>query len=158
MPQGIPPSTEEDGDDPLSPPAPRWKCEGTPSVEGPNAGNSGGTAIATKIHVGMTTPKIPGGDDSVNDNPYEVVPGHMSAAVINGWVRVRFLAVCMYMDVNDKFKIKNMAILLALGMLIAANGLPYVIMGDWNNTSQELASIGWLETVDGYIIAHDTPT
>ena len=153
----FPPPTEEDGDDPHSSPAPRWKCEGTPSVDGPNAGNSGGTAIATKIHVGMTTPRILGGD-SVNDNPYEVVPGHMSAAVINGWVRDRFLAVSVYMDVSDKFKIKNRAILLALGMLIAANWLPYVFMGDWNNTPQELADTGWLETIDGHIVSPSDPT
>ena len=107
----------------------RWKCEGTPSINGPNEGNSGGTAIATKIHVGITTPRIVGGLVA-DDNPYEVVAGHLSAAIVNGWVRDRFLAVSVYLQVSDKFKLKNRAILLALGMLIAANGLPYVIMGD----------------------------
>ena len=62
------------------------------------------------------------------------------------------------MDVNDKFRIKNRAILLAMGMLIVANAMLFVAMGDWNNTPTELASTGWLETVDAYAIEPHTPT
>ena len=45
------------------------------------------------------------------------------------------------------------AILLALGMLILANNLPYLLMQDWNNSPEELANTGWLHTIDGYVIA-----
>ena len=42
-------------------------------------------------------------------------------------------------------------------MLIVADSLPYVIMGDWNNPPEELVKTGWLDTIDGYAIApHNT--
>ena len=144
-----------DGADPIHD---KWKCEGTPSINGPNGGNSGGTAVATKIHIGITAPMLPGRFDKNNDNLYEVVPGHLSAVVVNGWVRSRCLAISVYMDVADKFKVKNRAILLAMGMLIVANALPFVAMCDWNNTPPELADTGWLDTVDAYAIAPHAPT
>ena len=51
----------------------RWRMEGTPSVEGPNGGCAGGTAVLVRHHVGITAPKLPARKSS--DNPYEVVPG-----------------------------------------------------------------------------------
>ena len=84
----------------------------------------------TKAHVGITAPIMPVGLCADKNNLYEVIPGHLAAVVVNGWVRSRFLAASVYMDVTDKFEVKNRAILLALGMLIVANGIPCLAMGD----------------------------
>ena len=29
----------------------KWKCEGSPSIDGPNGGCSGGTAVVVKAHI-----------------------------------------------------------------------------------------------------------
>lgn len=117
----------------------------------------GVTAIAVRSHIGITAPRMPCGIASNLQNLYEVVPGHLSAVVVNGWGKSRFLAISVYMYVHDKFHGKNTAILLAIGMLITANALLYVVMGIWNNNPQDLASTGWLDTVDGYVIAPHIP-
>ena len=39
----------------------KWRCGGTPSVDGPNDGCSAGTAVAARTHVGITVPQMPCG-------------------------------------------------------------------------------------------------
>ena len=136
----------------------RWKMEGAPSVDGPNGEDSGGTAILIRPHIGMTAPRMPVGIETDQHNLYEVVLGHLSVMVVNGWTRSRLLAMSVYMDVRDKLRVKNRAILLIMGMLIVQNALPYIAMGDWNNPPEMLASSGWLHTVNGYVVAPSEPT
>ena len=45
-----------------------------------------------------------------------------------------------------------------MGMIIVANGLPFVALGDWNNSPEAIASSGWLHTIDGYVVAPEQPT
>ena len=54
------------------------------------------------------------------------------------------------MDVTDKIRVKNTAfVFCAIAMLIVANELPYVVMGEWHNTLDEFANTGWLHTISG---------
>ena len=62
------------------------------------------------------------------------------------------------MDCHDKFGTKNRAILYYVGLLVNAMKVSYIIMGDWQLTPQELASVGWLNTIDGYVIATEEVT
>ena len=100
----------------------RLRLEGTPSVDGPKGGNLGGTAILLRPHIGMSAPRLPIGVNQDQNNLYEVIPGHLSAMVINGWTRSRFLAINVCMDVRSKLSTKNRGVLLFMGMPIVALG------------------------------------
>ena len=45
-----------------------------------------------------------------------------------------------------------------MGMVIMADGIPFVAIGDWNKTPQNLVGSGWLHSVDAYIIEPDHHT
>ena len=85
----------------------RWGLEGSPSVDGPNNGNSGGTAVEVRPHIGITAPILPTGISTDQDNLYDIVPGHLTAVVINGWARTRVLSLSVYLDVRSKLDVKN---------------------------------------------------
>ena len=68
------------------------------------------------------------------------------------------MMINVYMDCHDKFGIKNKAIMYNLGIIIAAAKMPYILMGDWQLTPEELASVDWLNTIDVYIVAPDEVT
>lgn len=85
----------------------RWRVEGSPSIDGLGGGNSGGTAICVRHHIGITAPRLSTGVAQDQNNLYEVVPGHLSAVVINGWARARILALSVYLDVKSKLSVKK---------------------------------------------------
>ena len=46
----------------------------------------------------------------------------------------------------------NLQVLMKLGAIFAALGLPFVAIGDYNDTPSALASTGWLEAVNGVVV------
>ena len=52
----------------------------------------------------------------------------------------------------------NLAILEALAGALEALRRPWIIVGNWNLTPQELADTGWLERGGGYVVATCLPT
>ena len=139
---------------------PTWRAEGSPSLVTDKQGLSSGVMLYTRPAIDICPVKLPEGMeiDSTMRNPYDLIPGHLTGMIINGWVKSRFMQFSIYLDGNSKTGAKNRAILMLIGLIVAHNQLPFIITGDWNLTPEELASMGWLHTIGGYIIATDDPT
>ena len=73
--------------------------------------------------------------------------------VVNEWVRSRFLTINAYMDVSKKVLVKSRDMLFIIGMLILQRGLPFIVMGVWKNTPEALASSGWFQQANAYVVA-----
>ena len=91
-------------------------------------------------------------------NPYEIIPGHVTGMVVKGWKNEAIMMINVYLDCHDKFGTKNKSILYSLGIIISTAKLLYIIMGDWQLNSEEPSTVGWLNTIDGYVIATDEIT
>ena len=116
--------------------------------------------IYTKLAHSVSPIPLPAGivTDDLTRNPYEIVPGHLTGLIINGDNKHKIIVFSIYLDCHDKHGDKNEAIRYTLGLIISSMNMPFVIMGDWQYTPEQLAETGWLEIIDGYIVAPDEPT
>ena len=135
-----------------------WRGEGAQAVDGPNGGTSGGAMIMTKPHLDIAPPVVIERDDKNTRNKYELIPGHLTAVVLNGWFGTRLLILNVYMDQKDGTGLKNRAIMMMIGITIETMGMPYIIAGDINLTPSELVDTGWVESIRGKIVASDEVT
>ena len=135
-----------------------WRAEGSPAQTGPGGGSSAGVMLLSKPHIDITPVAITDGIESNRRNPYEIIPGRLTAMVVNGWLRSRFITMSVYMDVHSKLGATNRLILFTIGLVVAVNALPFVALGDWNMPPETLASTGWLDTVSAYVVAPEQPT
>jgi len=137
-----------------------WRAEGTPSNITDNGGLSGGAMIYTKPAHKICPIPTPEGMDMPDStrNPYDIIEGRLTGMIIHGRGGKSIMIFSVYMECGDKNSKVNCMIRYTLGLLIASTNLPYVIMGDWQVNPHELAELGWLETIEGYVVAPDEPT
>ena len=138
--------------------AQKWRAEGAQAVDGPNGGTSGGVLILTKQQLDIAPPMVLGRDDKSTRNKYEVIPGHLTAVIINGWFGTRILILDVYMDQHDGTGLKNRAIMMMIGILTETMGIPFVVAGDMNMTPQKMADTGWVDSIMGKIVATEEAT
>ena len=139
---------------------PKWRAEGSPANIITDDGKSAGVLTFTRPSYRIYPIPLPDPlcDPRHKRNPFDIYPGHVTGMIMQGSEGRDLLLINVYMDCHSKFGTKNRAILYSIGMIVNALKIPYVIMGDWQLTPQELASIGWLNTIDGYVIATEEVT
>ena len=118
---------------------PKWRGEGNPCNITERNGKSG--VAITYVRPSLCFYPIPIPDvielENYKRNPYEIIPGHATGITL---------------------RTKNKAILYNLGAIISAAKMQYIIMGDWQLNPEELALIGWLNTINVHVIATDEIT
>jgi hypothetical protein len=119
-----------------------WRSFVNPAVQTSKKGFSGGEWILVKRSV------------SVAHDRYHPQEAH-------GWasctLRVKgfdFLLVSLYLESGqDPFSDTNAAKLDNLGRFLKVVSLPYMVVGDWNCTPEQLAETSWLNFVKGSVVA-----
>ena len=111
-----------------------------------------------KPHFDIAPPYVADNTAQTKRNSYEIIPGRLTAVIVNSWFGTKLLVLNVYLDTNDGGGPINRAILMMMGIVIESNGLPYVIAGDMNMSPEELAKTGWVESVRGKIVCTQEPT
>ncbi|MDA8583398.1 hypothetical protein N9L68_04175 [bacterium] len=63
-----------------------------------------------------------------------------------------FLLVVIYLETSTGFGPEDMGVLVALGGLIRALQLPYLVVGDLNAPPADLLATGWPQSLDGHVV------
>lgn len=77
------------------------------------------------------------------------------AMALNGSLMTGFLRMSVYIVVNSKSGATNTMFLFIIGLLVAANAIRYVIMGNLMMPLETFANILWWDTVRTYIVILD---
>ena len=83
-------------------------------------------------------------------------PIDLAAAIVHG-CHSRILLVTCYLTDSQDASALNLTKLARLGALVHTLNLPYVIVGDFNMTPDELVATQWIDQIRGQIvIPHET--
>ena len=86
------------------------------------------------------------------------IRSRISVAVVNGLVGDGFLAVAIYLQDGAQLGGKNQTLLRLLAGVLNGCGRRWVCAGDWNISPELLAESGFINLVQGRIVAAGVPT
>ena len=124
-----------------------WSTHIQPSLATAANGSSGGTAVATKRGVGMTS-------HTIADDYLHRIASTWIAGVAKGGIHV----VSVYLKDMEGIGGTNTAVLEQLAAHVKTLRGPWVIGGDWNLEPKALRDAGWLDMIGGAVAAPDAPT
>ena len=110
---------------------------------------SGRVAVAGRAHFGIVDPQFEG----IQVDTTRIACAHNGAICRGG-----MYCFPIYLVTCEGMSERNGGILLELARMIKAIKGPRVVMGDWNMPPEVLHAAGWVDEVEGKIVAPTMPT
>ena len=77
---------------------------------------------------------------------------------VSGFTEVGLMIVGIYLKDSEGASVGSTEVLEKLAARLMALRVPWVVIGDWNPTPEQLKAIGWPAMVKGTVVAPEGPT
>jgi hypothetical protein len=130
----------------------KWGLVTAPAVVTDQGGVSAGVAIAGRSHFGMCK------HDTPLHSASEHTPGWAVASHVGAMGKGGVHLISVYCWCSEGLSQRNLDLLQDVARLISRLNGPWCLAADFNFEPQALADCGWLDLVQGRIVAPDAPT